>query len=77
VNQTRIHDELAFHLVSISLFDRVKKAEAHMRLIRNLAKVGAKRLGTSRETFARLKSSHSYNDRFPILVKQFRIERDL
>src|ERR1044071_8697883 len=30
MDQTRVHDELAFHLMSVPLFDRIKKAETHM-----------------------------------------------
>src|SRR6266508_2517099 len=29
MNQTWVHDELAFHLMPVPLFDRVKKAKAH------------------------------------------------
>src|ERR1044072_8500107 len=60
VDQTRVDDELTFHLVPVPLLDRVEETKAH----RGLLKI-----------FARLKI-FSYDYSFPILVEQVAIEGD-
>jgi len=56
VDQARIHNQLAFHLVPVSLLDGVKKTDSHILLIRTLAKAGAKTVRIFKRNLPKIKN---------------------